>query len=1155
MKRRVLALLLVCLMLVSVVPTMALAEDAADGETAACPGVGEVHTLQNTADYTFVIEHEATCTELGGKQYRCNTCGDYFIVDVVEPLDHPEEAWVTTKPGKDPTCTQTGLTEEKTCSLCEEVVQDQETIDALGHVWGDPVVTGDCLDGGSVTRTCKVCGTVETTEMTEGEGHKWITPPEILVEPTCSKEGLAKYECSVCGETKEVVIKVAPTLHDNVQLVPAKDSTCSAEGNIKHYKCMSCGELYEDEECTKSLTEDDVTVEKKAHTAGAEATCTTAQTCTVCGEELTPALEHDYTVEGDAATCTEDGTLKCVRFDKCGATIANPEAPATGHSGFDGSLIPEDEEGEEETAWLIYPSCDGKGDYKGDGARQYRCKVCGELVIEVTENTKAAYPNGVIPTKDGKVDEEALVELTGAHVTVTVVVTEANCVDKGLVFTFCARGDRCTEKKVTSVTKDKVTYKIEDYAALQAYGDALANLDVVVTDIDTTKHKGTVDESEWKCGDEGKYGACDAEGCQGGEKIPAEHDWEKTNGKLATCDEEGRSAKWVCKNCGAVDPVYDGHIISKLPHKLTKHEAEEQVCEDEVYDEYYSCDVCGKNFSKDDVEGDDKDGYTLNDGAEALEELPTLEALGHDNNTEKTDSGKLSCTTFQYQHVEPSDPNKECSRCGKSEEYIEDYLPATGHSWVEDKENSKEPTCTEPGVYAEKCENCDGTRVEENLPATGHKNSRGEVLTEDCDLELEGDRECVYCNKTIEAKHAEENVVKAEVAMVCGENDGYYIEYCRACGKVITYEYREEMAPEHKWVVDEDNCKEATCAEAGEIAYKCDNCDSTKTEKTEATGNHTYEKDEDASTANSCEEAGEIVWVCSVCGDSYKETVDASGHADGEWVETKAPTFTEAGEEELFCPVCGESLGETRPVDPIPGFYYIVDVDNAVAPGAGYTDSSLVKVTISVESAGVDVWGMLFDVAYDSSVMEFVGVKFVGDKFTALKNANDNGGYITLSMYAPNTADSKLQNKTIGEKEAVAEVYFLINNPATEAYETTITVSNAQARNIDPKADAVAWEAKDETIEIGVFMDSNDDNSVDLADLLIMNERILAGDYDVALDLDKDGELTINDLVMMNNYMIGALTYEDLVGTIDETVLNELLASLDIVAAKYIPED
>ncbi len=43
-----------------------------------------------------------------------------------------------------PTCTETGLTEGKHCSVCNEVIVAQETVDALGHEWNDDNVCNIC---------------------------------------------------------------------------------------------------------------------------------------------------------------------------------------------------------------------------------------------------------------------------------------------------------------------------------------------------------------------------------------------------------------------------------------------------------------------------------------------------------------------------------------------------------------------------------------------------------------------------------------------------------------------------------------------------------------------------------------------------------------------------------------------------------------------------------------------------------------------------------------------------------------------------------------------------------------------------------------------------------------------------------------------------
>ncbi|MBQ4549494.1 MAG: S-layer homology domain-containing protein [Oscillospiraceae bacterium] len=79
-----------------------------------------------------------TCSETGlteGK--KCSVCGEILEAqEVVEKLAHTEEII----PGKDATCTETGLTEGKKCSVCGEILVAQKVVPVLGHDWQD----GEC---------------------------------------------------------------------------------------------------------------------------------------------------------------------------------------------------------------------------------------------------------------------------------------------------------------------------------------------------------------------------------------------------------------------------------------------------------------------------------------------------------------------------------------------------------------------------------------------------------------------------------------------------------------------------------------------------------------------------------------------------------------------------------------------------------------------------------------------------------------------------------------------------------------------------------------------------------------------------------------------------------------------------------------------------
>ena len=78
-----------------------------------------------------VLRKEPTCTETGlteGK--KCTVCGDITVKqETIDAKGHNEEAIS----GKEPTCTETGLTEGKKCISCGDITVKQETIGAKGH--------------------------------------------------------------------------------------------------------------------------------------------------------------------------------------------------------------------------------------------------------------------------------------------------------------------------------------------------------------------------------------------------------------------------------------------------------------------------------------------------------------------------------------------------------------------------------------------------------------------------------------------------------------------------------------------------------------------------------------------------------------------------------------------------------------------------------------------------------------------------------------------------------------------------------------------------------------------------------------------------------------------------------------------------------------
>lgn len=157
-----------------------------------------------------------TCTEKGSHKKVCE-CGKEIAEDM-PATGHkavPDAAVA-------PTCTERGKTEGSHCSVCNEVLTAQQTVNALGHDMGEFVQTTapTCTAKGVKTATCK----------REGCNH------------TETQDIPAK------GHTLEKVEKVA--------------ATESKEGVKEHYRCTECGDLFLDENGTTPATEDNLKIAK-----------------------------------------------------------------------------------------------------------------------------------------------------------------------------------------------------------------------------------------------------------------------------------------------------------------------------------------------------------------------------------------------------------------------------------------------------------------------------------------------------------------------------------------------------------------------------------------------------------------------------------------------------------------------------------------------------------------------------------------------------------------------------------------------------------------------------------------------------------------------------------------------------------------------------
>ena len=285
-----------------------------------CSACGHVETTNHNWN-SGTVTKPASCKEAGEKKFTCTTCNATKTESIAKTTTHSYGSW-----------TKVSETQHKhTCSVCSK----EET---ANHTWNSGTTTkpASCKETGEKKFTCTTCSAVKTETIAKLTTHTyggWTNVNETTHKHTCSictkeetashtwnsgvvtkmatckESGVKTYICTGCNTTKtETIAKLTTHTYDN-----ACDTACNVCGltrTITHnYKnAWSKDKTNHWHECSVCKDKKDVA----AHTPGAEATETTAQTCTTCGYIIKAALghKHDYATKwttdekGHWYTCT-----------------------------------------------------------------------------------------------------------------------------------------------------------------------------------------------------------------------------------------------------------------------------------------------------------------------------------------------------------------------------------------------------------------------------------------------------------------------------------------------------------------------------------------------------------------------------------------------------------------------------------------------------------------------------------------------------------------------------------------------------------------------------------------------------------------------------------------------------------------------------------
>lgn len=147
------------------------------------------HDYQN-----YVYNGDATCTRDGtetGKCIRCDATDTRTAFGTIKP--HTEKIL----PAVAPTCDQAGLTEGKSCEICNKILIEQQLVPATGHDHRTRTIEPTCTRGGYTETVCANCKDARIDRRTASLGHwygEWSQHSETTHTAECLRD------CGKIGE-------------------------------------------------------------------------------------------------------------------------------------------------------------------------------------------------------------------------------------------------------------------------------------------------------------------------------------------------------------------------------------------------------------------------------------------------------------------------------------------------------------------------------------------------------------------------------------------------------------------------------------------------------------------------------------------------------------------------------------------------------------------------------------------------------------------------------------------------------------------------------------------------------------------------------------------------------------------------------------------
>jgi hypothetical protein len=287
-----------------------------------------------------------------------------------------------------------------------------------------------------------------------------------------------------------------------------------------------------------------------------------------------------------------------------------------------------------------------------------------------------------------------------------------------------------------------------------------------------------------------------------------------------------------------------------------------------------------------------------------------------------------------------------------------------------------------------------------------------------------------------------------------------------------------------------------------------------------------------------CKDFGYTLKYCTACGWDETVIVDYTTrdhNFTGKVVEIEAATPSKKGTNHVYCVYgCGnyaveevDYAGTSLDATVEETLATRVEADKATdefVVDKKVVNGSEIKVTITLNTEAIDVWGLELNVLYATDFLTFKGAT-VGEVFadTAVFGTvvyDHKNGKITVLSTANNSADPEhagVQNAVVEGAVVVVELYFDVTNKAAgKAFNLTY---DAVIMDKDQATTTLAGKA---AVEVATLYDVTHDGAINMADLNAMM-KMYTGESDVyctAADINRNGVIDVEDIQAMMLYIL-----------------------------------